>query len=289
MDIFSPDHIRSLVDKGWELIVLFVPRLLSAILVMVIASFLARRAANGISKLVARGSHVDSTLRFVLSEVVRYTIVILAFVVALQQVGVQAASLLAVLGAAGLAIGLALQGTLSNIAAGVMLLWLRPFKIDDYIEVNNVPGLAGTIRQMGLFACQLEAYDGLFLFVPNSTLWNVPLRNYTRNAERLVSITVTVPHDIPVDEARKVLIELAERTKGVSKQLPPLVFVDKVNADSVVLNVRLWTDPADIGRIQRDMVEAIQQAFAGRAKDHNAVQVVRVLPPDTDPSRLMAG
>src|SRR5919107_345073 len=112
-----------------------------------------------------------------LAAAARYAVLILVLVAVLGQLGVQAASLLAVLGAAGLAIGLALQGTLSNIAAGVMLLWLRPFKINDYIEVNNVPGLAGIIRQMGLFSCQLEAYDGLFLFVPNASLWNVPLRN----------------------------------------------------------------------------------------------------------------
>lgn len=287
MDIFSPDHIGVLIDKGWDLVVQFVPRLVSATLILVAADFVARRAARGISALVSRGSHIDGTLRFVLAEVVRYAVIILAFVVALQQLGVQAASLLAVLGAAGLAIGLALQGTLSNIAAGVMLLWLRPFRLGDYIEVNNVPGLAGTVRQIGLFSCQLEAFDGLFLFVPNAGLWNVPLRNYTRNAARLLSFTITIPPNIPVATARKALLELARNNHWVAKDPVPIVFVDRVGPDGVVLNFRLWSAPSDMGELQRTLLEACQEVLAGFTEDRKSVLISRIVPPDTDPSRLM--
>ena len=123
---------------------------------------------------------LDPTLRPVLASMIRYAVLILVLIVALSQVGIQTASLLAVVGAAGLAIGLALQGALSNFAGGLMLLWLRPFRIGDFIEVGAI---AGTVREMGLFACHLETFDGMFLFAPNSAIWNTPLKNHTRNAQ----------------------------------------------------------------------------------------------------------
>ena len=133
---------------------------------------------------------------------IRYAVLILVLIVALSQVGIQTASLLAVVGAAGLAIGLAWQGTLSNFAAGLMLLWLRPFRIGDFIEVGAI---AGTVREMGLFACHLETFDGMFLFAPNSAIWNNLLKNHTRNAGRLVSIDVTVSSNADIDRARDIL------------------------------------------------------------------------------------
>jgi len=145
---------------------------------------------------------------------IRYAVLILVLIVALSQVGIQTASLLAVVGAAGLAIGLALQGALSNFAGGLMLLWLRPFRIGDFIEVGAI---AGTVREMGLFACHLETFDGMFLFAPNSAIWNTPLKNHTRNAGRLVSIDVTVASNADIDRARDILVAMAERDSRVLK------------------------------------------------------------------------
>src|SRR6185437_12681743 len=112
-----------------------------------VAVFIARRLAVAISRLMQRTGHIDATLQVVVSQTLRYAVIVLALVMALEQIGIKATSVLAVLGAAGLAIGLALQGTLSNIAAGVMLLWLRPFRIGDFIEVGNH---AGAVEEIGL-------------------------------------------------------------------------------------------------------------------------------------------
>lgn len=287
MDVFSAEHVAALTDRLWTLVVTFVPRALVAILILALAGVVARRVARGATALLGRSSHLDPTIRYVAADFIRYGVIIVALLLALEQIGVQTTSLFAILGAAGLAIGLALQGTLSNIAAGIMLLWLRPFRIGDFIEVNNVPGLAGAVRQIGLFTCQLEAFDGLFLFVPNSALWNVPLRNYTRNAGRLISLAISLPGHDAADDARQKLLDMAGADARIAKTPAPRVFVDRISADGTLLTFRVWAAPHHVGALQRDLVEAIEAALAAVNTDAGGIQVVRTVPPDSDPTRLM--
>jgi small conductance mechanosensitive channel len=204
----SPESINRAIDVAWTWTAAFLPRFVAAILI--IGSLIARWLSRAIFNVTGRSGHIDATVRPILAAMVRYSILILVFIAALSQVGVQTASLFAVLGAAGLAIGLALQGTLSNIAAGLMLLWLRPFHVGDFIEVN---GMAGTVREIGLFVCHLETFDGIFLFAPNSTIWNQALRNHTRNAGRLISIDITLPANADADRARTILLGMASHEK----------------------------------------------------------------------------
>ena len=120
-------------------------------------------------------------MRHFFATTARYAVLVLVVVMVLGQFGVQTASIIAAIGAIGLAIGLALQGTLQNIAAGIMLLMLRPFRIGEDIEVGPV---TGTVEEIGLFATRLRREDGVYLLAPNSTLWNQPVRNFTRNGMR---------------------------------------------------------------------------------------------------------
>ena len=126
-------------------------------------------------KLLRRVPRIDETLRSFLTHLVRYSILILVIVAVLAQFGVQTTSIIAVLGAAGLAVGLALQGTLSNIAAGVLLLFLRPFKVGEYIDAG---GVSGTVRDVGLFSTELKTFDGIFMMVPNSQLASAAIKKY---------------------------------------------------------------------------------------------------------------
>src|SRR5690606_2996252 len=128
----------------------------------------------------------DETLRKFFAQIVRYAILIVVGITVLAQFGVQTASIIAALGAIGLAIGLALQGTLQNIAAGIMLLALRPFRVGEYIDAGSV---SGTIQEIGLFATELKTLDGLFVLAPNSELWNTPVTNYSRNPLRRNDLT----------------------------------------------------------------------------------------------------
>jgi small conductance mechanosensitive channel len=236
--------------------------------------------------LLGRVRHMDSTLKPILVSVVRYAVLILVVIGALGQIGIQTTSLLAVIGAAGLAVGLALQGTLSNIAAGIMLLWLRPFHVGDFIEVG---GQSGAVEEIGLFVCQLRTYDGLFLFMPNSAIWNAALKNYTRNGGRLVSISVAMPAAADLDRARQTLLDVAARTPSTLHQPAPAVFVDNVGAGTMVLSLVVWAAPQGTGTVERAIIEGVKRALEALGEPYAPSQIVRETPTNADPSRFLEG
>jgi small conductance mechanosensitive channel len=281
----TPTHLDRLAEVAWTWAAAFLPRLVAAVLILVIGTIVARWVSRAVYNISQRTTHIDPTLRPVLASMIRYAVLILVLIVALSQVGIQTASLLAVVGAAGLAIGLALQGALSNFAGGLMLLWLRPFRIGDFIEVGAI---AGTVREMGLFACHLETFDGMFLFAPNSAIWNTPLKNHTRNAGRLVSIDVTVASNADIDRARDILVAMAERDSRVLKMPPPHVFVDSLTGAGLLLKLRIWASHDDVGELQHTIIEqAMHELEDAGIEALQPQQVVRIIPPDSDPSRLL--
>jgi small conductance mechanosensitive channel len=286
MDLtLTPTHLDRLAEVAWTWAAAFLPRLVAAVLILVIGTIVARWVSRAVYNISQRTTHIDPTLRPVLASMIRYAVLILVLIVALSQVGIQTASLLAVVGAAGLAIGLALQGALSNFAGGLMLLWLRPFRIGDFIEVGAI---AGTVREMGLFACHLETFDGMFLFAPNSAIWNTPLKNHTRNAGRLVSIDVTVASNADIDRARDILVAMAERDSRVLKMPPPHVFVDSLTGAGLLLKLRIWASHDDVGELQHTIIEqAMHELEDAGIEALQPQQVVRIIPPDSDPSRLL--
>jgi len=280
---FNPQHLDHLADVIWVWAIGFVPRLAAAIAVLVIGSIVARWASQAV--LGAVGHHIDATVRPMFGSIVRYAILILVIVVALTQIGVQTASLLAVLGAAGLAIGLALQGTLSNIAAGLMLLWLRPFQLGDYIEVN---GMSGTVREIGLFVCHLETFDGIFLFAPNSAIWNNALKNHSLNRGRLVSVDITMSNKADIDRVRSILLSIAGNDDRILKDPPPRVFVESITGAGLMFNLRAWAAPQTFGDLQRTIVERAKRKLEEMNDEAmSPQQVIRAIPPESDPSRLM--
>ena len=282
----SPDSINRAIDVAWAWTAAFLPRFVAAVLILIVGSIIARWFSRAIFNVTGRSGHIDATVRPILAAIVKYSILILVFIAALSQIGVQTASLFAVLGAAGIAIGLALQGTLSNIAAGLMLLWLRPFHIGDFIEVN---GMAGTVREIGLFVCHLETFDGLFLFAPNSTIWNQALRNHTRNAGRLVSVDITVPAKADINRVREILLSMARRDQRVLRTPQPRVFVESLTSAGLQLNLRIWANHENVGELQRTIVEQAKgELEAAGIETLHPQQVVRVIPPDSDPSRLLS-
>ena len=213
-----PARLESLSDIARTAAEYFLPRLILALVILVAGIVLAAWAARAVSGALARTGRVDETARPALAAAARYGVLIVTAVAALSQIGVQTASLLAALGAAGLAIGLALQGTLANIAAGIMLLWLRPFRVGDYIETVGGTPFAGTVKEIGLFASRLETYDGLFVFAPNSAIWTSPLRNHSRNAGRLVSFNVGFAPGADIARARAILLRAIADEPGVLKR-----------------------------------------------------------------------
>jgi small conductance mechanosensitive channel len=212
-----------------------------ALAVLALGWFLSRFLARHTAKSLPHTARIDATIAPLLAETVRYGVLVVTIVVALSQFGVQTASMLAVLGAAGLAIALALQGTLSNIASGVMLVWLRPFNVGDYIDAE---GTTGTVLEIGLFATQLRTYDGVFIFVPNSKLWNARISNFSREPNRMVEVKIGIAYDSDVGKARDVLLEVA-RDERVLPAPAPTVHVGTLGAIAVEVVLRAWVKNAD--------------------------------------------
>jgi small conductance mechanosensitive channel len=234
----APQQLSAFATLTWSWMSEFLPRLVAGVVLIVVGYFVASWAARLTKRLLLRTRQVDATAVPVFAAVIRYAILVLVVVAALGQLGVQTTSLLAVLGAAGLAIGLALQGTLSNVAAGIMLLWLRPFGVGDYIETSNV---AGTVDELGLFCTRITTWDGIFKLVPNSQLWNTTLTNYSRNPTRLVLIEFGIAYEDDVATGRRVLREMAAENPNVLSEPPPAVVPLSLGDSAVVLQLRAWT------------------------------------------------
>ena len=281
----APQQVSHFFDMAWHWTEAFVPRLSAAVIILVVGFLVAGWFDRLVRRLIG-DARVDPTLRPIMAAIVRYSVIVLVIVIALSQLGVQTASLFTVIGAAGLAIGLALQGTLSNIAAGMMLLWLRPFHVGDLIEVA---GQSGAVEEIGLFVCQLRTFDGLFLFLPNSSIWNQPLKNHTRNGGRLISVNVSVPAAADLNRVGQTLIQVASKMPSALSDRPPKVFIEKLDGGNLILNVMIWAAPQGAGDIERRIIEAAKQALETLGDSAKPVQIIRTVPPDNDPSRFLEG
>jgi len=249
---------RTALSQASALAVQYSFSILGAIILLIVgwamASFVSRWAYEGISRV--RG--IDETLARFFTNVLRYALLILVFITVLGQFGVQTASIIAALGAAGLAIGLALQGTLQNIAAGIMLLILRPFRVGEYIETNNI---SGTVREIGLFATEFKTGDGLYRLAPNSILWNTPITNYSREPTRQNELKVTVAYGDDIDAAMDQLLSIARQDSRVLKSPAPAVFIDTLGGATLGLTLRYWAKTGDWWALSRDMVKRVKLSF----------------------------
>ena len=263
----------------------FLPRLAAACILLIaglaVAGWIAR-----IMKRVLATSHVDPTLKPVLVSITRYAVLGLVLLLSLEQLGVQTTSLLAVLGAAGLAIGLALQGTLSNIAAGLMLLWLRPFRVGDFVEVPTVGGLSGKVREIGLFTCILDTAEGLFLFVPNSAIWNAPLRNYTHNNARLLALSLTFSAAADRKKVQEAILDVVRKDEHVLSQPAPMTVIESSASDATTLTLACWALPGRISAAQKSLIDGLEIDLAAIGREYAPSKVARFLPADNDPSRF---
>lgn len=254
---------RSALDQASALAVQYSFSILGAIILLIVgwvtASLISRWAYEGISRV--RG--IDETLARFFTNVVRYALLVLVFVTVLGQFGVQTASIIATLGAAGLAVGLALQGTLQNIAAGIMLLVLRPFRVGEYIETSSV---SGTVLEIGLFATELRTEDGLYRLAPNSTLWNTPITNYSRQPTRQNEVKINITHQDDLDLAMETLMKLATADKRVLKTPAPSVFIDSLSDSAVSVTLRYWASTGDWWSLSRDMIKRVKLAFDKRGE-----------------------
>jgi len=229
-----------------------------AIITLAVGWWLSSRFANALDRVMTRAS-LDATLRPVLRSVLLWLVRLITLVAVLGQFGVQTASIVAVLGAAGLAIGLALQGTLQNIAAGMMLLFLRPFQVGEYISNGNIEG---TVDEIGLFATKLTKADGICLFAPNNQLWNSALTNYSRNNTRRIDMPIGISYKDDPAAAIQALQKLLMADERILATPAPIVVVTDHAESAVMLNMRAWTTTSEYWAVRWSIGQNVQAALA---------------------------
>jgi len=233
-------------------------RLAVALAIALIGIWLARWWARGLDRLMTR-LQVEVILRSFLRNVAYAFAVVVAVIAALDFAGVPTASLLAVVGTAGLAIGLALKDSLSNIASGVMLIVLRPFHAGDFVQVA---GLEGTVDNVRIFQTHLHTIDNRTIILPNSQITAAPIINYNVRGERRVDITLGVSYDADIAAARTSLLHIANDNRRVKTQPAPETFVMELGDTRVSLQLRAWVAADDVAFARSELLDTIHSRFA---------------------------
>ncbi len=219
--------------------------------------------AGWLSALVRRraeaSKRIDQTLGIFVASVVRYALLAAVVIAVLQTFGFQVTSLVAMLGAATLAIGLAMQGTLSHLAAGLMLVFFRPYKFGDFVEIASD---AGTVTDLNLFLTELTTPDGVKVFVPNGEAWGKPITNYSANPKRRCDITFGIGYSDDIDKAIGVILDVVKAdSRFLNDPAEPWVRVVNLGESSVDLQLRAWCRAADLWEAKFGTVKAVKEAF----------------------------
>ncbi|MFQ5626018.1 MAG: mechanosensitive ion channel family protein [Methyloligellaceae bacterium] len=248
--------------------------LASAVGILVAGFLLAGWASRTIQARLAGLKRFDKTLIPILAQIARYAILVFTLILVLAEFGIQTASIIAVLGAAGLAIGFALQGTLQNVAAGLMLLFLRPFQVGDFIETGAG---SGTVEEIGMFQTQMRTSQGVFVAVPNSKIWSDAITNYSRLPNRRINLVVGISYDDDIDKARALILKLAQGEGRVLDAPEPAVNVTNLGDSAVDLELRAWTRREDYWDVRWGLIRDVKYALdkAGISIPYPHMQVVR--------------
>jgi small conductance mechanosensitive channel len=227
-----------------------------AIVALGLGLILGGLAQRGVRAWLPRvGPAATTTLAPLVGQATRYAILIVAIITALSFVGVPTTSILTVVGTASLALALALQNTLSNVAAGIMLAWIRPIAVGEYITGD---GVEGVVVEIGLFGTRLRSTSGLYVFTTNNKLWNGAITNHSREPRRRVDIDITIPDSANIARARKTLLSIAGRDPRVLAEPAPTAFVSGFGTTTVTLEMRVWVKTPDYRAAQRDLTEAVK-------------------------------
>lgn len=240
------------------LILAYTFNLVGAIVILAVGWWASKKVSGLVARLLGRAERVDATLRDFFASVVRYLILIFVGFAVLDQFGIQTTSLLAVLGAAGLAVGLALQGTLSNVAAGVMLLMFRPFKAGDFVEVG---GQLGTIVGVTLFTTELRAPDGVQIIAPNGQIWGSTVKNFSHHPTRRTDIDFAIAYEDDIDHAMAVIRGIVDADERILKDPEPFLRTTALGDSAVVLTLRVWANSPDLFNVRFDLIKNVKQAF----------------------------
>lgn len=247
---------KTAMDEAMSMLAVYGLDVVGALIILIAGWIIAGWAKSATARALGRSQRMDTTLIPFLSSIVRYLILIIVAVAVLGQFGIETASIIAVLGTAGLAVGLAMQGTLSHFAAGVVLLILRPFKVGDTIEAN---GQIATVQEIGIFATIQKTADGIFVYVPNGQLLGAALKNFSRNPTRRIDIVVGIAYEADVEEGLAVAQKVLDLDDRILKDPAAQCMVVALADSSVNINMRCWVQASDYWPVSFDINKKIKQ------------------------------
>ena len=247
---YAESLMPMIVDYGLNVI--------GAILILILGWIVAGWAAKKVVKKATDSERMDTTLTPIVGQTVRGLIILVTILAVLNQFGVQTASIIAVLGASALAIGLALQGTLSNVAAGAMLLILRPFKVGDAVSIG---GTSGVVDSIGLFTTEMHTFDNVGVSMPNSRVWGNEIQNMNRFETRRVDMEFGIGYDDDMDKAIDIIKKLLNEDDRVLDEPEPLIAIGTLADSSVNIRVRPWTNTPNVWPLRYDMTKRVKEEF----------------------------
>lgn len=255
-DVYLNDF-QSFLGKFMDKIIGFLPSLIGAIIVLFVGVWICRLIRKFVRRLMIARS-VDITIQNFVNELLRWVLYIILFLTVIQKVGVPVSSFLGALAAAGVAIGLALQGSLSNFAGGIMLLILKPFRIGDSIEVE---GHLGTVERIGMFYTTIIKFGNERVIIPNGPLFSDNIINYSQNPTRRDNIIVGIGYGSDLKKAKEILYSLTQSCPTALQDPAPVVYVNELADSSVNFTVRVWSKTEHYWDTHFYLIEQIKLTF----------------------------
>ena len=250
-------NTEAIISKIWELCTIYGLKVLAAVVILIVGRFAAKIVSN-ILRRVMRNAKVDQTLRRFVANMAYILLLVFVVLAALSQLGIQTTSFIAILGAAGLAIGLALQGSLSNFAAGFLMIIFRPFRVGDYIEGA---GTAGTVEEIQIFTTTLVTPDNKTVIIPNNSLTSDNIVNWTTKGTRRVDLVMGISYDDDIDKAKQIMADVLAADERILKDPAPQIAMVELADSSVNFVVRPWVNAKDYWAVYMGVTEAIKKAF----------------------------
>ena len=240
-----------------DLFIQYGVNIISALIILFIGNLIVKAVANSVSKVLQKKKMDRAVVEFI-HGLVRYLLFVIVLIAALGRLGVQTASVVAVIGAAGLAVGLALQGSLSNFAAGVLIVAFRPFKSGDYVEIG---GVAGSVDSIQIFQTVLTTPDNKMVVVPNGSVIGSPITNYSRHDTRRIDLMIGVSYGADLQKTKELLTKICESDERVLKEPGVQVGVHTLADSSVNFVVRPWVSTAEYWNVYFDLMQAIKEGL----------------------------
>jgi small conductance mechanosensitive channel len=251
---------KDAMDQVIQVLSTYGLNVIGAIIILVIGFMVAGWASRVTDRTLAKKEKLDVSIRHFLASLVRYGIIIFTCLAVLERFGVETTSFIAVLGAAGLAVGLAFQGTLSNFAAGIMLMIFRPFKVGQFVEAADI---AGTVESINMFMTELNTPDNVHIVIPNGQLWGTSVKNFSHNATRRVDIDVGIDYGDDIGKAFQVIKDVAAKDDRINGDPESVVMVTGLGESSVDLQLRVWCAASNYWPLRFDLTREVKEALDG--------------------------